>query len=165
MLLCHLSEAVAAPLSRGDSPKHGDSERIREQAPRRGYNAIEYFNRLLAAGADGLFRVPSNPEDIWPRLRHCLDEVVCELNIGPEPWAERRLQEIAFWSQASVREISGTVGNFFTGCRVSFGPRGDDNRSDRISFEKIRKHLPGLRCSWDARLGRNNFVTFSSGLT
>ena len=24
MLLCHLSEAVAAPLSRGDSPKHGD---------------------------------------------------------------------------------------------------------------------------------------------
>ena len=57
MLLCHLSEAIAAPLSlprrseakagRGDSPKHGDSERIREQAPRRGYSAIQYFNRLL----------------------------------------------------------------------------------------------------------------------
>ena len=47
MLLCHLSEAVAAPLSRGDSPKHGDSERIREQAPRRGYSAIQYFNSLL----------------------------------------------------------------------------------------------------------------------
>ena len=47
MSLCHLSEAVAAPLSRGDSPKHGDSERIREQAPRRGYSAIQYFNRLL----------------------------------------------------------------------------------------------------------------------
>ena len=56
-LLCHLSEAVAAPLSlprrseakagRGDSPKHGDSERIREEAPRRGYSAIPYFNSLL----------------------------------------------------------------------------------------------------------------------
>jgi hypothetical protein len=55
VLLCHLSEAVAAPLSRGDSPKHGDSERIREQAPRRGYNAIEYFNRLLARVAWGAF--------------------------------------------------------------------------------------------------------------
>ena len=43
VLLCHLSEAVAAPLSlprrseakagRGDSPKEGDSERIRP--PRR----------------------------------------------------------------------------------------------------------------------------------
>ena len=100
MLLCHLSEAVAAPLSlprrseakagRGDSPKHGDSERIREQVPRRAYNAIEYFNRLLAAGADGLFRVPSNPEHISPRLRHCLNEVVRELNIVSEPWAQRR---------------------------------------------------------------------------
>jgi len=59
VLLCHLSEAVAAPLSlprcseakagRGDSPKHGDSERIREQAPRRDYSAIRYFNRLLAS--------------------------------------------------------------------------------------------------------------------
>ena len=38
-----------------------------------------------------------------------------------------------------MREISGTVGNFFTGCRVSFGPRSADNRSYRVSFEKIRK--------------------------
>ena len=60
MLLCHLSEAVAAPLSvprrseakagRGDSPKHGDSERIREQAPRRGYSAIQYFDSRLSVG-------------------------------------------------------------------------------------------------------------------
>jgi hypothetical protein len=63
VLLCHLSEAVAAPLSlprrseakagRGDSPKTGDSERIREQAPRRGYSAIQYFNRLLGPAAKG----------------------------------------------------------------------------------------------------------------
>ena len=103
MLLCHLL-AVAAPLSRGDSPKHGDSERIREQAPRRGYSAIQYFNSLLG------------------------DRV---LESG---------------RQASVREITETVGNVFTGCRVSFGPPSDNNRSYRVSFEKIRKPLPGLRC-------------------
>ena len=40
-------KSMATRLSRGDSPKHGDSERIREQAPRRGYNAIDYFNSLL----------------------------------------------------------------------------------------------------------------------
>ena len=59
MLLCHLSEAVAAPLSlprrseakagrgapavaapltRGAPRENGDSERIREQAPRRDYS-------------------------------------------------------------------------------------------------------------------------------
>ena len=79
MLLYHLSEAVAAPLSlprrseakagRGDSPKHGDSERIREQAPRRGYSANQYFNSLLIrreidAIEAGLFRaLEAEPRD------------------------------------------------------------------------------------------------------
>jgi nucleoside-diphosphate-sugar epimerase len=52
-----------------------------------------------------------------------------------------------------VREIAETVGNVFTGCRVSFGPPSEDNRSYRVSFEKIRKHLPGFGCAWDARRG------------
>ena len=85
MLLCHLSEAVAATLSRGDSPKHGDSERIREQAPRRGYSAIQYFNRLLGSpvhihlradpGRGGLlaksFGVPKPPL-LLSRARHSI---------------------------------------------------------------------------------------------
>ena len=52
-----------------------------------------------------------------------------------------------------VREIAEVVGEVFPDCRVSFGAPGQDNRSYRVSFEKIRKHLPGFRCAWDARLG------------
>src|SRR6202795_3715141 len=52
-----------------------------------------------------------------------------------------------------VREIAEVVGEVFPGCRVSFGAPGQDNRSYRVSFEKIRKHLPGFRCAWDARRG------------
>jgi nucleoside-diphosphate-sugar epimerase len=52
-----------------------------------------------------------------------------------------------------VREIAETVGNVFPGCQVSFGAPGGDNRSYRVSFEKIRKHLPGFACKWDARRG------------
>lgn len=52
-----------------------------------------------------------------------------------------------------VREIAELVGEAFPGCRVSFGPPGQDNRSYRVSFEKIRRHLPGFRCAWDARRG------------
>jgi len=52
-----------------------------------------------------------------------------------------------------VREIAETVGDVFTGCRLSFGPSSKDNRSYRVSFDKIRKHLPGFRCAWDARRG------------
>jgi nucleoside-diphosphate-sugar epimerase len=52
-----------------------------------------------------------------------------------------------------VREIADVVGEVFPGCRVSFGAPGQDNRSYRVSFEKIRKHLPGFRCGWDVRRG------------
>ena len=52
-----------------------------------------------------------------------------------------------------VREIAEIVGEVFPGCRVSFGAPGQDNRSYRVSFEKIREHLPGFKCVWDARRG------------
>jgi len=52
-----------------------------------------------------------------------------------------------------VREIAEIVAETFTGCRLTFGPPSPDNRSYRVSFEKIRKHLPGFQCAWDARRG------------
>jgi nucleoside-diphosphate-sugar epimerase len=52
-----------------------------------------------------------------------------------------------------VREIAEVVAEVFPGCRVSFGTSGQDNRSYRVSFEKIRKHLPRFRCAWDALHG------------
>lgn len=52
-----------------------------------------------------------------------------------------------------VKEIAEIVAETFPGCRLSFGAPSPDNRSYRVSFEKIRKHLPGFKCAWDARRG------------
>ena len=52
-----------------------------------------------------------------------------------------------------VREIAEVVGEVFPDCRVTFGAPSPDNRSYRVSFAKIRKHLPGFKCAWDARRG------------
>jgi nucleoside-diphosphate-sugar epimerase len=52
-----------------------------------------------------------------------------------------------------VKEIAEVVAQTFTGCQLSFGPPSPDNRSYRVSFEKIHKHLPGFNCAWDARRG------------
>ena len=52
-----------------------------------------------------------------------------------------------------VKEIAEIVAETFPGCQLSLGAPGQDNRSYRVSFEKIRKHLPGFQCAWDARLG------------
>jgi nucleoside-diphosphate-sugar epimerase len=58
-----------------------------------------------------------------------------------------------------VREIAEIVGEVFPGCAVSFGPPSPDNRSYRVSFEKIRKHLPNFKCRWDARRGAEQLLT------
>ncbi len=52
-----------------------------------------------------------------------------------------------------VREIAEIVAETFPGCRLTLGPPSPDNRSYRVSFEKIRKHLAGFQCAWDARRG------------
>ena len=52
-----------------------------------------------------------------------------------------------------VKEIAEIVAETFPGCRLSFGAPSPDNRSYRVSFEKIRKHLPDFQCAWDARRG------------
>jgi nucleoside-diphosphate-sugar epimerase len=52
-----------------------------------------------------------------------------------------------------VREVAEIVAEVFKGCQLSFGPPSPDNRSYRVSFEKIRKHLPGFKSGWDARKG------------
>ena len=52
-----------------------------------------------------------------------------------------------------VKEIAEIVAEAFPCCQVSFGPPSTDNRSYRVSFEKIRRHLPNFRSKWDARRG------------
>jgi nucleoside-diphosphate-sugar epimerase len=53
----------------------------------------------------------------------------------------------------TVRQIAETVSEIFPGCSVSFGPPSSDNRSYRVNFEKIRRHLPLFRSQWDMRRG------------
>jgi nucleoside-diphosphate-sugar epimerase len=52
-----------------------------------------------------------------------------------------------------VREIAEIVAAVFPGCRISFGPPRGDQRSYRVSFARIARHLPGFRCRWTAERG------------
>lgn len=52
-----------------------------------------------------------------------------------------------------VREIAETVATEFPDCDLSFGSNDSDNRSYRVSFDKIADHLPEFRCMWDVQRG------------
>jgi nucleoside-diphosphate-sugar epimerase len=57
-----------------------------------------------------------------------------------------------------VRQIAEIVGEVLPKCSVSFGPPSPDNRSYRVSFDKIRKHIPDFKCRWDAKLGAEQLL-------
>ena len=52
-----------------------------------------------------------------------------------------------------VREVAEVIADVFPGCALSFGEGGSDNRSYRVSFDKISAGLPGFSCDWNARRG------------
>jgi nucleoside-diphosphate-sugar epimerase len=52
-----------------------------------------------------------------------------------------------------IREIAEIVATTFPGCGLVFGASSADNRSYRVSFDKIQKHLPNFKCAWDAERG------------
>ena len=45
-----------------------------------------------------------------------------------------------------VREIAGIVAGAFPGCELTFGQPDKDNRSYRVSFDKVAEHVPAFTC-------------------
>jgi nucleoside-diphosphate-sugar epimerase len=52
-----------------------------------------------------------------------------------------------------VKEIAQIVADVFPDCQLTFGTNNGDNRSYRVSFDKIHTKLPGFRCYRDALTG------------
>lgn len=52
-----------------------------------------------------------------------------------------------------VREIAEIVSKEFPGCKTTFGESGGDNRSYRVSFDKINTKLPGFSCDYTVQKG------------
>jgi nucleoside-diphosphate-sugar epimerase len=51
-------------------------------------------------------------------------------------------------SNYTVRQTAEIVSKYFSGCELTFGPPGGDNRSYKVSFDKIHRHLPNFTPDW-----------------
>lgn len=61
-----------------------------------------------------------------------------------------------------VREIAEIVGAAFPGCKTTFGDSSEDNRSYRVSFDKINNQLPGFSCDFTAEQGAEELYSIFS---
>jgi nucleoside-diphosphate-sugar epimerase len=92
----------------------------------------------------------------WRPLVHLLDickAIACTLE-APRDIVHNQIFNVGDTAHNyQVKEIAEIVADIFKGCQLSFGDNGADNRSYRVSFEKINKTLPGFKCDWDAQRG------------
>jgi nucleoside-diphosphate-sugar epimerase len=92
----------------------------------------------------------------WRPLVHALDigkSIACALE-APRDIIHNQIFNVGDTSNNyRVKEVAEIIADVFTGCALSFGEQGADNRSYRVSFEKINSTLPGFKCDWNARRG------------
>lgn len=63
-----------------------------------------------------------------------------------------------------VREIAEIIADVFPGSEATFGAAGGDNRSYKVSFDRIREVLPGYECDWNARKGAEQLLAVFSSI-
>lgn len=92
----------------------------------------------------------------WRPLVHGLDickAIACALE-APRDIVQNQIFNVGDTQHNyQVKEVAQIVAKTFPGCQLSFGSSDGDNRSYRVSFEKINRVLPGFKCDWDARSG------------
>ncbi|MDF5726957.1 MAG: SDR family oxidoreductase [Rhizonema sp. PD38] len=101
----------------------------------------------------------------WRPLAHALDickAIVCTLE-APRDIIHNQIFNVGDTANNyRVKEIAEIIADVFPGCKLSFGTQGADNRSYRVSFEKINTVLPGFKCDWNARKGAEQFLDLFS---
>jgi nucleoside-diphosphate-sugar epimerase len=101
----------------------------------------------------------------WRPLVHALDickAIVCTLE-APRDIVHNQIFNVGDTANNyRVKDIAEIIAHVFPGCQLSFGSNGADNRSYRVSFEKINTILPGFKCEWNAQGGAEQlFKLFS----
>lgn len=133
------------PVALRNATAFGASPRQRFDIVLNNLAGLAYTTGVIAMTSDG------TP---WRPMAHALD--LCK---GIELMLAAPVEKIhaqAFNSGSNdnnytVRQIAQTVADEFTGCQLSFGEPGADNRSYRVNFDKITDL--GLVCDWDLAAG------------
>lgn len=97
----------------------------------------------------------------WRPLVHVLDickAIACCLE-APRDLVHNQIFNVGDSAHNyTVKEIAEIVAETFSGCELSFGTQGGDNRSYRVCFDKVLQTLPGFKCDWDARQGAKQLL-------
>jgi nucleoside-diphosphate-sugar epimerase len=126
---------------------YGPSPRMRFDIVLNDLCALAWTRKKIAMTSDGSpWRPIVHVEDICEAMR-------CALEAPAEVVNGEIFNVGATRENYRIREIAQIIAEVFPSCEVSMGPPSGDNRSYRVSFEKIATRLPNFKARWTARMG------------
>jgi nucleoside-diphosphate-sugar epimerase len=136
-----------SPVFLRNATAFGPSPRMRFDIVLNNLTGLAWVYKRIAMTSDG------TP---WRPLVHVLDiceAISCCLR-APRDSIHNQVFNVGSNSENyRISEIAEVVADTFPGCDVSLGEQGGDNRSYRVSFDKIYEQLPGFVCQWNLRQG------------
>jgi len=142
-----MADDTFSPTFLRNATAYGASPRMRFDIVLNNLSGVAWTTGEIAMTSDG------TP---WRPLVHGLDiakAIRCVL-AAPRDAVHNEVFNVGDSSQNyQVKEIADSVATVFTGCKLSFGDNGGDNRSYRVNFDKIHSQLPGFSCDWNALRG------------
>ncbi len=146
-----LADSSFSPVFFRNSTAFGASPRQRFDLVVNNLSALAWTTQEIKMTSDG------TP---WRPLIHGLDigKAICCALAAPTDAIHGEILNIGSNEQNyRVREVAQIVADCFAGCTTTFGTQGADNRSYRVSFDKLSRHLPEFSCDWDAAKGAKQF--------
>jgi nucleoside-diphosphate-sugar epimerase len=125
---------------------YGPSPRMRFDIVLNNLSGLAWTTKEIKMTSDG---------QPWRPLVHVLDicdAIACVLESPREKVHNQTFNVGATSDNYRVKEIAEIVAETFTGCALSFGTNDADNRSYRVSFDKISTQL-GFKCKRNAKIG------------
>ncbi len=143
-----LADDGFSPTFLRNATAYGASPRMRFDIVLNNLSGLAWTTKKIRMESDG------TP---WRPFVHILDicqAIACTLEAPRDAIHNEVLNVGDSRSNYQVREIAEIVGDVFEGCEITLADAaGPDNRSYRVSFDKIGRVLPDFSCAWDARKG------------
>jgi nucleoside-diphosphate-sugar epimerase len=142
-----LTDDTFSPVFLRNATAYGASSRMRFDIVLNNLMGLAWTTREIAMISDG------SP---WRPLVHIQDicsAILCSLEAPSELVAGEIFNVGSTDENYRIREVAEIVAETVSGCKVSLGPSGGDNRSYRVNFDKIENKLPGFECAWTLRDG------------
>jgi nucleoside-diphosphate-sugar epimerase len=146
-----LADDIFSPTFLRNATAFGPSPRQRFDLVLNNLSALAWTTGRIAMTSDG---TPWRP---LAHIRDISEAVACVLA------AERELVHNEIFnvgdSQANyqIRDVAQIIADVFPNCELTFGTNDSDNRSYRVSFDKIHARLPEFHCRFDAVAGAQQF--------